>query len=202
MRFCGEHDAGIARMHIREFSENSVDFQHFDHVHGGLTIPWTTRTIPGFRLQHRPRWWVDEDRPHVACFEDESWTTFRGRTIESTRAVVRVTMFGPGGVNWFHFQIPTVGELLLFQTHLPVGPLEQQVTFRWFADRSISRPLAWVIVGQWVANWKADLPLWENKRFVDRPVLVSLDGPVRQVRKWYAQFLPEAKPEHEARAAK
>ncbi len=65
MRFCGEHDAGIARMHIREFSENSVDFQHFDHVHGGLTIPWTTRTIPGFRLQHRPRWWVDEDRPHA-----------------------------------------------------------------------------------------------------------------------------------------
>lgn len=194
MRFCGEYDAGVARMHIREFAENSVDFQHFAHVHGAFTVPWTTLTLPLLRLQHKPRWWVDADRPHVACFEDESWTTLRGRVLESTRSVVQVTLFGPGGVNWFHFKIPSVGELLLFQTHLPHGPLEQRVTFRWYADPGISKALAWIIVGQWVANWKADLPLWENKRFVDRPVLVSLDGPVRQLRKWYAQFLPPEDP--------
>jgi cholesterol 7-dehydrogenase len=191
MVFRGEHHAGTARMHLREFCENSVDFQHFVHVHDGLTVPWTTHTIPGFRLHHDPAWRVSETEPHVAYFENDSATVFRGRVLEKTRSFVRVTMYGPGGAVWFHFQIPELGELVLFETHLPKAPLEQETIFRWYADPGISRLMAWIIVGQWVANWKADLPIWENKVFVERPVLVGLDGPVRAMRRWYAQFLGE-----------
>ena len=188
MVFRGEHDAGAVAMHISEFAENSVDFQHFAHVHGGLTVPWTTWTIPGFGLEHRPRWYRDPDRPHVAVFEDESNICWRGAPLEQTRSLARVTMHGPGGAIWFHFMIPGLGELVLFQTHLPVAPLRQRVHFRWFSDPAVSRLMAWIVVGQWVANWKADLQIWQNKVFRERPVLVSLDGPVREMRSWYAQF--------------
>ncbi len=192
MVFRGEHHAGVAAMHIREFCENSVDFQHFAHVHDGLTVPWTTRTIPGFRLHHEPAWRVSETAPHVCFFENSSATVFRGRILEKTRSFVQVTMFGPGGAIWFHFQIPELGELVLFQTHLPRGPLAQEVVFRWYADPGISRLMAWIIVGQWVANWKADLPIWQDKVFVEKPILVGIDGPVRALRRWYAQFVDPA----------
>lgn len=33
-------------MHIQEFAENSADFQHFDPLHGQMTIPWTDIKIP------------------------------------------------------------------------------------------------------------------------------------------------------------
>lgn len=184
----GTYDAGVARMHLVEFLENSVDFQHFAHVHGELTVPWTTRTVPGFRLHNEPRWWADPVTPHLAYFGVESWMSFRGRTVESSRTQVQVTMFGPAGVVWFHFKLKDVGDIVLFETHLPVSPLEQHVVFRWYADPAVPSWLAWIVVGQWVANWKADLKIWENKVYRDRPVLASIDGPVRELRRWYRQF--------------
>lgn len=188
MTYRGRYDAGIARMHIAEFVENSVDFQHFAHVHGGLTLPWSTWTVPGFRLVNQPRWWTDPEHDHLAYFEVDSVVTFRGKVLERSRTQVRVTMFGPAGVVWFHFKFPDLGELILFETHLPLSATEQHVVFRWYADPKVPTWIAWLAVGQWVANWKADLKIWENKVFRERPVLVPLDGPVLEQRRWFRQF--------------
>lgn len=198
----GRHDAGVVHMHLSEFVENSVDFQHFQHVHQHLTVPWSTKTIPGGGVLHDPRWYVDDDLAHVAYFEDTSTVTWRGKPLESSTSLARVTLFGPGGLVWFHFMIPSLGEVVLFQTHQPVGPLEQRVVFHWFAEPKVSSFWAWVTVGQWIANWKADLQIWQNKVFRPKPVLVSLDGPVREMRRWYAQFVDPVVPEEEASAAK
>ncbi len=188
MTYRGRHDAGEVRMHVAEVIENSVDFQHFAVVHDGLTVPWTTWTIPGGGLDHTPDWYVDEEHAHIAYFEDDSVVTWRGQTMEGSRSLARVTMFGPAGVVWFHFQIPTLGEVVLFQTHLPLSPTRQRVRFRWFADPAVASPWAWITVGQWVAQWKADLRIWQNKVYQPRPVLVPIDGPVHRMRRWYKQF--------------
>jgi hypothetical protein len=33
-----------------------------------------------------------------------------------------------------------------------------------------------------------DVPIWENKRYRERPILCEGDGPIMQYRKWAAQF--------------
>ncbi len=79
-----------------------------------------------------------------------------------------------------------------YQTHLPVGPLEQQVDFRWFADRRLPRVLVWYVVGNWISQWARDIEIWENKIYRERPRLCRDDGPVFRLRQWYRQFLPES----------
>lgn len=34
----------------------------------------------------------------------------------------------------------------------------------------------------------ADLPIWRDKVFRDRPLLVKGDGPIAEFRRWYEQF--------------
>ena len=34
----------------------------------------------------------------------------------------------------------------------------------------------------------ADIPIWRDKVFRDRPLLVKGDGPIPEFRRWYAQF--------------
>jgi cholesterol 7-dehydrogenase len=188
LRYRGRHDAGEVRMHISEFAENSVDFQHFDVVHGNLTIPWTQVAVPGFGIQHKPCWYEDPEDTHIAYFEDQACVKVRGTAYPKSGAHARITLFGPGGMVWFRFTLPDLGQVLLFQTHLPTAPLRQRVQFRWYADRKIPRPLVWWVVGHWMSQWRADIAIWENKVFRERPVLVSLDGPVHRMRRWYQQF--------------
>lgn len=54
--------------------------------------------------------------------------------------------------------------------HVPT----QEVTFRWYADRSMPQLLVWYIVGQWISQWKQDINIWENKKFAPKPVLVCV----------------------------
>jgi cholesterol 7-dehydrogenase len=186
--FRGTYEPRDVRMHISEFIENSVDFQHFAVLHGDLTLPWTQIKMPGFGITHEADWTLDPDREHVAYFTDYAHLTFRGKSLRGTGAHAKITLFGPGSTVWFRFTLPDLGDVLLFQTHLPTAPLNQQVRFRWFADSKIPRPLVWYVVGHWISQWRADLEIWENKVRRRRPVLVSLDGPVHKMRRWVRQF--------------
>lgn len=35
---------------VQEFAENSADFAHFDPLHGGLMIPWTSYNVPFIKV--------------------------------------------------------------------------------------------------------------------------------------------------------
>jgi len=35
---------------------------------------------------------------------------------------------------------------------------------------------------------QADLPIWRDKVFLERPLLVKADGNIAEFRRWYAQF--------------
>ncbi len=114
----------------------------------------------------------------------------RGRYLERTRASALITFYGPAGVVTFRFTIPGMGEILMFQTHLPRAPLEQQVEFRWFAEPKIPRVLVSYVIGNWVSQWQNDVQIWENKIHRARPLLVQEDGPIMRLRRWFAQFHP------------
>jgi cholesterol 7-dehydrogenase len=191
LRHRGDYDAGTIHMHLLEFVENAVDFQHFDPIHGELRIPWTAIPVPWMRIEHSATWSRDEREPHVSWFENEAQLAFRGKLIPKSGAKARVRLEGPGGIVRFDFRVAaTGGRVVMFQSHTPTSPLTQRVRFRWFSDASVSRLQAGFIVGNWVSQWRQDLGIWSRKIYRKRPLLSRGDGPVHQLRRWYAQFYP------------
>ena len=201
--FRGKHHAGIVRMHLLEFAENSVDFAHFSPLHGKMFVPWTRLVVPGVVVEHDALWELETDpaRSHIAYFKNNAVLKVRGKYIERTRARAMITFLGPAGVVTFRFTIPGMGEILMFQTHLPRAPLEQEVDFHWFAEPKIPRLLVSYVVGNWVSQWRNDVDIWENKIHRERPTLVQEDGPILRLRRWFSQFYPKQGPEDAVSAA-
>ena len=184
----GRYDAGAVRMHLCEFAENSADHQHFAPLHGDMFVPWTRFKIPGIRVHHDASWERDENVSHIAYFHDNAVLEIGGRRIQRTRAKATITFYGPGGLVAFRFQADDVGKITMFQTHLPEGPLQQRVRFRWFAEPRIPRALVAYVIGNWMSQWREDISIWENKIFLRKPMLVAGDGPVHRMRTWFHQF--------------
>jgi cholesterol 7-desaturase len=187
----GRYDAGSVHMHLIEFAENSVDFQHFSPLHGEMFVPWTRLRVPGIEIRHEAEWEPDLEHDHIVRFKNRSTLKVLGRLLEGTRGDATATLVGPAGVVMFRISIPKMGDILFFQTHLPVQPLEQKVNFHWFADKKMPRWLVYYVVGNWVSQWRNDLDIWENKVHLRKPVLVKGDGPIHRLRRWFRQFYPE-----------
>jgi cholesterol 7-desaturase len=190
----GQHDPKPVAMHLIEFAENSVDFQHFAPIHGEMTFPWTQVRIPGVRIHHDATWEPDEDQAHVAWFRNDAVLEIFGRVRPWTQAQAAIKFIGPGGVVAFSFDVPDRGRILLFHTHTPEAPLSQRVRFTWFADRSLPRLLVSYVVGNWVSQWRADIDIWETKVYRTKPMLNAEDGPVLALRRWFSQFYPADEP--------
>ncbi|NVB39676.1 Rieske 2Fe-2S domain-containing protein [Pseudenhygromyxa sp. WMMC2535] len=188
--FRGRHDANTVHMHLIEFAENSVDFAHFAPVHGKMFVPWTAITVPGIAVEHVADWEPDPEHSHLAYFKNRAVLHAFGRVLERTRASAMITFIGPGSVVTFRFTIPDMGEIVMFQTHLPLSPMEQKVDFHWFADKSMPRLLVSYVIGNWVSQWANDIDIWENKIYLDKPILAKGDGPIHRMRRWYSQFYP------------
>ncbi len=188
----GRYDAGRVHMHLLEFAENSVDFQHFSPLHGEMFVPWTNIRVPFVQIQHDADWSSDPDHDHLAYFDNKAILKVFGRFIERTKATAKITFYGPASVVTFRFSVPDAGDILMFQTHLPAAPLEQQVNFQWFADRSMPRWLVFYVVGNWISQWRNDIAIWENKIHLRKPLLVAGDGPIHKLRRWFQQFYPSA----------
>jgi len=189
--FRGTHAPANVHMHLFEFAENSVDVQHFGPLHGEMFVPWTDLKVPGVRIKHEASWEPDEDQPHIAYFRNQAVLQVLGRELPRTRASAKITFHGPGSVVTFHFTIPDAGEILMYQTHLPVAPMEQEVRFTWFADKRMPRALVSYVVGNWVSQWRNDIAIWEGKIHLSRPALAKGDGPIHRLRSWYRQFYPQ-----------
>lgn len=188
----GEHDAGVVRMHLCEFAENSADMRHFQPLHGDMFVPWTNVKLPFLGIEHNASWEADAERPHIAYFRDEAELTAFGKAIPNSGAHAVITFYGAGSLVSFRFERPDVGTIVMFQSHLPEAPLRQRVRFRWFAQPHIPRALVLYVVGTWVSQWREDISIWENKIYQAKPMLVPGDGPMHAMRRWFQQFYPAA----------
>lgn len=177
-------------MHINEFAENSTDFMHFDPLHGRMVLPLTPIPIPGLMINHKPDWKEGAgDQSHMAWFMDKADLSFCGMKIPESGADACITFVGPAGVVFFTFETP-IGSIVLFQLHTPLEPLRLETTFRWYADSTMPRLLVFYVVGMWLAQWRNDIFVWENKKFASKAMLVKGDGPMMRQRRWFKQFYP------------
>ena len=188
--FRGHYDGGRVRMHIIEAVENAPDYAHFASIHNRMHIPWTQIPIPGIEVEHVADLELDDDRSWEMLVRISTAVKVFGRHPERAKGSSKITYTGAGNILTFRITMPDAGEVLMYMTHLPIAPLEQQVDFHWFAGRKVPRILVWYVVGNWISQWRQDIRIWENKSYITPPILCRDDGPVGRVRRWYRQFFP------------
>ena len=153
-----------------DMNENCVDGAHFVYIHGTDAIPATTAEAKG--------------HVHVArsAFEMES-------PDGPVDATLTTTDYGPG-LQTVHIDglIPT----LMVNTAIPIDDEYSDVRFAYTVKTGgdpSKAGLASAIIEDLKRQFENDLPIWENKLCLDRPVLCESDGPISTYRRWYAQFV-------------
>jgi nitrite reductase/ring-hydroxylating ferredoxin subunit len=165
------------KTHPQEMAENIVDAVHFRFVHG-------TPQIPPMQAEARG-----------LCFHASQGLTFTTPQGEAPGRV-DVTMYGPGfGVTRFL----GVVETLLMITGIPLEPELHRTTIRFSVRRlagneEATRGVARAFVAEIARQYAQDIPIWEHKRYLERPLLCDGDGPILELRRYFAQFYPAATP--------
>lgn len=185
----GHRDGGTVAMHLMEIAENGADVRHLDTLHHDLLVPFTRLRVPFASLRYpHAAWGPDREQRHICHLSTAGLVELFGRPIEATRGEARVTFYGPGTLTALRIGIPNLGDVLILEMHTPLGPLEQRISFRWYASPRLPRLLVAWIAGGWMAQVQSDYEVWANKAHVRRPMVVEGDGPILSFRQWYRQL--------------
>jgi phenylpropionate dioxygenase-like ring-hydroxylating dioxygenase large terminal subunit len=171
----------VLRDHPQETTENSVDLGHFAIVHGYRSV----------RMLRDPV----VDGPHLStAFAAAHPLPLLGRTLDF-EFETEIYGLGYSLVN-VHVPRPAVDARLWV---LPTPIDERRLTLRLAASvrvqsgraparRLVDAVLTQLILFGFARGAKQDFPIWENKRYVERPALALGDGPIGVYRRWARQF--------------
>jgi nitrite reductase/ring-hydroxylating ferredoxin subunit len=158
------------RTHAQEMAENVVDPAHFQVVHGTPYVPNMDVTVQG----------------HV--FRGYQGLTFTTPQGEKRGRVDVENHGGSFGVTRFQGIVDT----LLVICGAPVEAELTETTIRFSVrkngNEAAARGVGRAFIEEVTRQYTQDIPIWENKRFLERPVLCEGDGPIGVIRKYYAQF--------------
>jgi 3-ketosteroid 9alpha-monooxygenase subunit A len=168
------------RAHIQETQENMIDVGHFNFIHHGFKeFPQITE-------------W-EEDGRHFRV--QLSSVTALGPL--STPSTVTFDVYGVG------CQVVHVDATVRFVIIFAITPIdEESIDFRfmvlykktWF--RILSTIMQKAMLKRVMMEIGEDIPVWENKTFLERPVLGEQDRDLIRFRKWNHQFYTVPKPYH------
>ena len=183
------------RTHNQEMAENMVDTAHFRYLHG-------TINMPGAEVVRRD---------HILEMTANTTMTTPGGEVPG---FIQATAYGFGfSTNRFTGLVET----LLIGAVVPVDEDYVDVRFSFvvkkFGGRSITSGVGKAFVAEISRQLEQDKPVWENKVYIDPPLLCDGDGPVGLFRAWCKQFYPDwykaqayeafhGRPMHAAQASK
>lgn len=160
--------------HAREVIENIGDLAHFRPVHNTLIDDFEV-IIDGPRATQRTL-----GRGHNLKGEPIpvlSVATYHGPAIQFTR------------LEWAY-------DMVLINAHTPVEEDTLLLRFGVILKAGDGVTLPPEVLEAHVAaarnGYFEDVAIWENKRWRDKPLFVDGDGPIGEVRKWYASFFTDA----------
>jgi len=161
----------IVRSCPQEMAENTVDEAHFRYVHGTHAVAETERFAADgavFRVVSRNR--VGTPRGEQA-----------GR--------IEIEAHGLGyGTTRFS----GIADLLLVTAGTPIDGdhvhMRLQLSVRRLADADATRGVGRAFLAEIERQFAQDIPIWENKIHLERPLLCHGDGPIGALRRWARQF--------------
>jgi nitrite reductase/ring-hydroxylating ferredoxin subunit len=157
----------VLRDHPQETTENSVDLGHFAIVHGYRDV-----------RELRP---AVADGPYIS-------TAYSAIQPPGLRFEFDTQIFGLG-YSLVNVRLPRLGiEARLWVLPTPID--SERLTLRLAASTRgrfgavLNPALLWGLA----RGAAQDFPIWENKRFLERPALAEGDGPIGLYRRWARQF--------------
>lgn len=165
------------RMHIQEVAENAVDTTHFPKVHAYAKPPHIESLVcdgPSFTVK------LDTER-HGMQFTGTSPMTisYTGMGVVHAKLITRLA--GKLSV-----------EMAVYLTTTPVD--EEHCEIRIMACHRKSWNPLWdmilrpIMKREIASDFKNDIPIWEAKQYLQKPILCKDDGPIGKLRKWARQF--------------
>ena len=55
-------------------------------------------------------------------------------------------------------------------------------------DEAAARGIGKAFIDEVTRQYEQDIPIWENKKFLEKPILCDGDGPIGVIRSFYARF--------------
>lgn len=153
---------------LQEMAENNVDYAHLRYVHQRPYVPNDTSTFH----TDGPFSTVIELLPDGQEFYRHAW--------------------GPGVAV---LRVPNL--MTVFTTTTPIDRRHCRLHWHFLFKGDIESMAADMIEGVTGSyGLHADVPIWRDKIFLERPILVKADGNIAEFRRWYSQFYdqPEDSP--------
>jgi nitrite reductase/ring-hydroxylating ferredoxin subunit len=162
------HEFTIATC-IQEIAENAHDPAHFTAVHGVPALPNNEARFEG---------------PSQYSENRGEFETPRGRVETSIRGVSY-------GLGVGHLRTRGLADMAQILLQTPIDA--EHVHVRWhFAvpkqDDGSPSPVGVAFAREFVRQFNQDIPIWETKQFLPRPMLCEGDGAIASLRKWASQF--------------
>ncbi|MFD4995873.1 aromatic ring-hydroxylating oxygenase subunit alpha [Streptomyces buecherae] len=180
--YCGRH---VRLDHPQEVMENIVDYGHFYPIHGYHHEVIEAPMFEGERLETTSRLRTEGSWLKVASTTPASKVVIQGLGV--VRVQVESEQFGGFRARaWFCVT--------------PVDPLHVEIrsSVALRCDNPFVHRLAPLIARAYVwAAWRdtsEDVPIWQNKIYLERPRLAKGDGPIMPFRRWARQFYTEPHP--------
>lgn len=158
---------------IQEIMENAHDPAHFHAVHGVESVPANASEFDGPRH-------VAENRGELRTPQGKVETSIRGTA---------------HGMGVGHLRTRGLADMAQLLLQTPVDA--EHVHVRWqFAvpkgPEGAPSPVGVAFAREFVRQFRQDIPIWEGKRYVPRPLLCDGDGDIAQFRRWASQFYADA----------
>lgn len=169
------------RSHPQEVCENTVDMAHLRPVHGVVGARVTAKPhVDGTHLNVILRFTAPGD---IIGMPGEDNDVELDVILHGLGRIVARTHVLNRGVRARQaiYCTPIDGERIVIR-----GVVNTMVT----PDPAFTAQLSELFYTSFVHDFAKDFPIWENKRYLARPVLSAADGPVGLYRKWCRQFSP------------
>ncbi len=156
---------------LQEMAENQIDAAHFQYLHGSAKMPVTTTERRDHLLISRSTVGLTTPvGPVDGQIEVNSWgfgmTTTRFTGLVETLLVSSSTPIdAENSVLWFSFMVRDIG-------------------------KGITGGVGKAFMAEIGRQLEQDIPIWENKIYIEPPILCDGDGPIGMFRQWAKQFYP------------
>ncbi|MCJ8741186.1 hypothetical protein PDJAM_G00067900 [Pangasius djambal] len=186
--------------HIEEIPENAADIAHLAHLHtpgivSGVDLRYTNSKTWEFIRHDWKVEWNPEPEPNKHCSQmlvKHALTVF-GRHWPLLDVNVVARQVGPGVV-FLLFNHNFLGRGVILHCVTPVEPLLQCVSHTIFYQSNIPPLVPKFILRAECIQFERDVMIWNNKKYISKPLLVKEDSAIQKHRRWYSQFYSENSP--------
>ncbi|XP_078405784.1 cholesterol 7-desaturase nvd isoform X1 [Cetorhinus maximus] len=186
--------------HIQEIPENAADIAHLSHLHtpsmlSGSDLRYTRARLWNFAQHNWKVEWNPEPEPNKHCSRMQVNHTFYilGRHFSLLDVHVVARQVGPGIV-YMLFNHSFLGRGVILHCVTPVEPLLQRVTHCIYYQASIPTIIPKFIMKAECIQFERDVMIWNNKKYISKPLLVKEDSAIARHRRWYTQFYSQNSP--------